>query len=76
MVTSFLRDIRGIIDITNHRLYKIISMIPGTRSTTVVVIRGDVDNSPAIILKVEGQSKHGVKLNTGTEQPHPLRFRS
>ena len=52
MATSFLRDIGGIIDITNLRLYKISSIILGTRSTTVVVIRGDVDNSAAVILKV------------------------
>lgn len=76
MVTSFFKDIGGIIDITNHRLYKIISVIPGTRPTTVVVIRYDVDNSSGVILKVGSQSKHKVELNTETEQPHPLRFRS
>jgi hypothetical protein len=53
IVTSFLRDIRGIINIINLKLYKISFIIPGTRFITIVIIQGDINNSSAIILKVK-----------------------
>jgi hypothetical protein len=53
IVTSFLRDIRGIINIINLKLYKISFIIPGTRFITIVIIQDDINNSSAIILKVK-----------------------